>query len=340
LLLCRGLNYIIMTDSVPVVNGSEAEQITAVEIDEILYGLCGEQCSEMCERFVADDCSLALKVLAFVMTSMDLGHSHVAAERCLCTALFCCTSEQHRLLVTALARSSGIFNWVFGDILGTDMNASAAAIDFLTVFCGREEPLPPSVASLLDRNTVSIILEAILGTEGMVGRDEDFSPMCRSAVLALCALYHQIYLSEKKDSTDDPLEYRLAMNRALSVILLHPSTEDGHISQVFALFANRCLSGLNPLLFCIFCRFIGDLCSSAAVAYSVIFQQDLLVLASILVKNLEDLDPCSPDPRRISVLYALDRMFSDRSVRLDMPDEVSHLHGTLEYLIGNYDDDG
>ena len=143
---------------------------------------------------------------------------------------------------------------------------------------------------------------------------------------------------EEEEEVARSLAEGLAMHRALSAVVLHPRTADGTLGQVLARFALRCLGDLCAPMFCVYCRALADVCGRAAVAYSVFDPQDLAVLVALLGRTLDDLDHCSPDPRRAAVLAVLARVFRDRVARTDMAAEAAHIRSTLAWLAAEYAD--
>ena len=332
--------------------------LTAHDLDALQAELFApDTAAAACARLVADDAALARRVLDLVVASDTRSASHLAGARCLAAALLACPAPQHAALAATLARAGALTRWVYADLQRADAAAAGAALDYLALTCAGAAPLPADVAAQLGRTLVRLLVDIAVDTEALTGADGAFPPLCRSAVLALCAVFHQIALTEKapkaeqedegdKDEKEEeegnPEEEGSGelwvMHRALSVVVLHPRTADGTLGQVLARFALRCLGDLCAPMFCVYCRAVADVCGRAAVAYSVFYPQDLAVLVALLGRTLEDLDHCSPDPRRAAVLAALARVFADRVARTDMAAEAAHIRDTLAWLAAEYAD--
>lgn len=326
-------------------------------------------------RLAADDGAAARRVLALVVASDARSAAHLAGARCLGAALLACPEPQHAALAAALARAGALTRWVYADLQRADAAAAGAALDFLALVCAGAAPLPADVAAQLGRALVRLLVDITVDTEALTvpGDETAFPPLCRSAVLALCAVFHQIALAEpshpsfddevskagetegagdaggagetrdageteETEETQQLLFERLRMHRALSAVVLHPRTADGTLGQVLARFALRSLGDLCARMFCVYCRALADVCACAAVAYSVFYPQDLAVLVALLARALEDLDHGSPDPRRCAVLAVLARVFRDRVARADMDAEAARLRDTLAWLAAEYAD--
>lgn len=325
--------------------------LTARDLDALQAQLFAPETAEAaCARLAADDAALARRVLGLVVASDPRSAVHLAGARCLAAALLAAPAPQHGALAATLARAGALTRWVYADLQGADAAAAGTALDYLALTCAGAAPLPAAVAAQLGRSLVRLLVDIAVDTEALTGADGAFSPMCRSAVLALCAVFHQIALTEvppvvpveEKEEKEEEETRRvaglLAMHRALSVVVLHPRTADGTLGQVLARFALRCLGDLCTPMFCVYCRAVADMCGRAAVAYSVFYPQDLAVLVALLGRTLEDLDHCSPDPRRAAVLAALARVFGDRVARTDMAAEAAHIRDTLAWLAAEYAD--
>ena len=175
----------------------EQGELTAHDVEALLNELYGDGCEAACARVCADGCSLALRVLEFLIGSDQRGAPHLAAERCLNAAVRVCSSSAERdTLVVTLARAGALQRWVYADLQGSSMTAAGTALEFLTLLCGADAPLPPDVTALLGRNLVHWLIDISVDTAGASDRDEAFPPMCCAALLALCAVYNQIALEQ------------------------------------------------------------------------------------------------------------------------------------------------
>lgn len=149
-------------------------------------------------RLAADDGAAARRVLALVVASDARSAAHLAGARCLGAALLACPEPQHAALAAALARAGALTRWVYADLQRADAAAAGAALDFLALVCSGAAPLPADVAAQLGRALVRLLVDIAVDTEALAvpGDDSAFPPLCRSAVLALCAVFHQIALTE------------------------------------------------------------------------------------------------------------------------------------------------